>query len=253
MNSQRDDDSVTHFGYETVLTSEKKHKVAEVFHSVANRYDLMNDLMSIGIHRLWKNTAIHLGGFRKNQFVLDVAGGTGDLTAKISTLVGDQGQIVLSDINASMLQVGRCRLLDKGIFNNIRFIQADAEQLPFTNNYFDRIIIGFGLRNVTNKENALQSMYRILKPGGRLIILEFSKPELSLLKTLYDTYSFQILPFLGKIVANDADSYRYLAESIRMHPDQNTLQHMMENAGFENCDFHNLSGGIVAIHRGYKF
>lgn len=243
----------TDFGFEEVSLSEKTVRVARVFHSVANQYDLMNDLMSFGIHRLWKCFAINLCALRKGQWVLDIAGGTGDLTTKISPIVGDDGKVFLADINASMLDVGRARLIDQGIYNNIYFIQANAEQLPFADNRFDRIIIGFGLRNVTDKERALHSMFRTLKPGGRLIILEFSTPRLPGLKSLYDVYSFKILPLLGKIVVHDEASYRYLAESIRRHPNQDTLKTMMQNAGFENCDFHNLSGGIVAIHRGYKF
>jgi demethylmenaquinone methyltransferase/2-methoxy-6-polyprenyl-1,4-benzoquinol methylase len=243
----------THFGYEEVPTTEKSARVKEVFHSVASHYDLMNDLMSLGIHRLWKKLAIDLGAFRPKQMVLDVAGGTGDLTAKISPIVGEQGRVFLTDINEAMLQTGRARLLDQGIFNNVTFVQVDAEQLPFENDYFDRVIIGFGLRNVTFKERALAEMHRVLKPGGRVIILEFSKPTLKALASFYDVYSFRVLPILGELIAKDEKSYRYLAESIRMHPDQETLKTMMENAGFEKCDYHNVSRGIVAIHRGYKF
>jgi len=213
----------------------------------------MNDLMSFGIHRIWKRFAIDLCALRAGQTVLDLAGGTGDLTAKISSIIGDTGKVFLADINASMLKVGRDRLLDRGIYRNVEIVQANAEQLAFANNTFDCIIIGFGLRNVTDKDKALRSMLQTLKPGGRLIILEFSKPRLPGLKTLYDTYSFKILPILGKIVAKDEDSYRYLAESIRMHPDQETLLQMMQTAGFDKCDYHNLAGGIVAVHRGYKF
>lgn len=246
-------DNSTHFGYEQVPVSEKAKKVADVFHSVAGKYDLMNDLMSFGIHRIWKHFAINLCALRKGQKVLDLAGGTGDLTAKISPVVGDDGHVVLADINSSMLKVGQLRLLDQGIYENVSVVQTDAEDLAFPNNYFDRIIIGFGLRNVTNKEKALQSMFRVLKPGGRLIILEFSKPTVPLLKPIYDAYSFKLLPFIGKIVTKDDDSYRYLAESIRMHPDQMTLRNMMEKVGFEQCSYHNLTGGIVAVHRGYKF
>ncbi len=243
----------THFGYEQVPVNEKARKVADVFHSVAGKYDLMNDLMSFGIHRIWKHFAINLCMLRKGQNVLDLAGGTGDLTAKISPIVGDDGHVVLADINSSMLKVGQLRLLDQGIYDNISVVQTDAEDLAFPNNYFDRIIIGFGLRNVTNKEKALQSMFRVLKPGGRLIILEFSKPTVPLLKPIYDAYSFKLLPFIGKMIAQDDDSYRYLAESIRMHPDQMTLRNMMEKVGFEQCSYHNLTGGIVAVHRGHKF
>ncbi len=246
-------EKTTHFGYQTVKAKEKASKVAGVFSSVAERYDIMNDFMSMGIHRVWKHFAVNLCALRSGHKVLDLAGGTGDLTARMSPLVGDQGEIVLADINAEMLKVGRDRLLDRGIFNNVKFTQADAEKLPFADNYFDRIIIGFGLRNVTDQNAALASMFRVLKPGGRLFILEFSKPSLPGLSKIYDVYSFKVLPWLGKTVANDEESYRYLAESIRMHPDQTTLKGMMENAGFENCDYHNLTGGIVAIHTGYKY
>ena len=253
MKNTNDNDSKTHFGYQTVDTAEKAHRVANVFHSVAEKYDLMNDLMSLGIHRLWKKLAIDLLSVRTGHQVLDIAGGTGDLTAKISQKIGDSGKVILSDINSSMLSVGKDRLLDLGIFNNVDFVLADAEKLPFEDNTFDRMIIGFGLRNVTDKDAALRSMFRTLKPGGRAIILEFSKPTLPGLKPIYDAYSFKILPWLGKKILNDEESYRYLAESIRMHPDQATLKNMMQNAGFEKCDVHNVSGGIVAIHRGYKF
>src|SRR3989338_6508491 len=243
----------THFGYQEIPVEEKTERVAEVFHSVAQKYDVMNYLMSLGIHRLWKKFAIDLLSLRPGHMVLDIAGGTGDLAAKISKKIGPTGKVVLSDINSSMLSVGKDRMLDSGIFNNITYAQADAEKLPFADNTFDRLIIGFGLRNVTDKEAALRSMFRVLKPGGRTLILEFSKPTLPGLKPIYDAYSFKILPWLGKKILNDEDSYRYLAESIRMHPDQKTLENMMKNAGFENCDYHNLSGGIVAVHRGFKF
>jgi len=243
----------THFGYKQVDVSEKAKRVAGVFHSVASQYDIMNDLMSFGVHRLWKHFAINLCTLRPGHRVLDLAGGTGDLSAKISPIVGDEGQVILADINGSMLKVGRSRLLDKGIYKNLHVVQTDAEQLAFPNNYFDCIIIGFGLRNVTDKNQALRSTLDALKPGGRLIILEFSKPTLPGLKTLYDIYSFKILPRIGQLVAKDEDSYRYLAESIRMHPDQKTLRNMMEQVGYNNCDYHNLTGGIVAVHRGYKY
>jgi demethylmenaquinone methyltransferase/2-methoxy-6-polyprenyl-1,4-benzoquinol methylase len=245
-------DKTTHFGYKTVNVEEKAEKVAEVFHSVAGKYDLMNDLMSAGIHRLWKRMTIEMSGVRRGHSVLDIAGGTGDLTAKFSRIVGPEGTVVLADINDSMLKVGRDRLMDRGIVDNIRFSQADAQHLPFPDNTFDVISIAFGLRNVTDKDMALRSMLRVLKPGGRLLVLEFSKPENPILSKVYDSYSFSILPKLGKLFASDADSYQYLAESIRMHPDQETLQGMMDNAGFANTDFHNMTGGVVALHRGVK-
>jgi demethylmenaquinone methyltransferase/2-methoxy-6-polyprenyl-1,4-benzoquinol methylase len=243
----------THFGYQQVDETEKARKVGDVFHSVADKYDLMNDLMSLGVHRWWKRYTIDMSHIRPGQRVLDIAGGTGDLAEKFAEIVGEQGEVVLADINASMLQQGRSRLLDHGIAGNVRFVQADAEHLPFPENYFDLITIAFGLRNVTHIEQALQSMYRTLKPGGRLLVLEFSKPVAPGLKPLYDLYSFNVLPVMGKLVANDEASYRYLAESIRMHPDQQALKAMMEQAGFERCEYFNLSGGIVALHRGYKF
>ncbi|AOA57166.1 bifunctional demethylmenaquinone methyltransferase/2-methoxy-6-polyprenyl-1,4-benzoquinol methylase UbiE [Acinetobacter larvae] len=242
----------THFGYKTVNSEEKAQKVAEVFHSVAAKYDVMNDLMSFGIHRLWKRFAINMSGVRRGQQVLDIAGGTGDLAKVFSREVGPQGRVVLSDINESMLNVGRDRLLNAGC-SNVDFVLANAETLePFADNSFDLLTISFGLRNVTDKDAALEAMYRVLKPGGRLLILEFSKPIFEPFAKLYDLYSFTALPLMGKIVANDAESYKYLAESIRMHPDQNTLKGMMESAGFQNCDYHNLTGGIVAVHRGFK-
>jgi demethylmenaquinone methyltransferase / 2-methoxy-6-polyprenyl-1,4-benzoquinol methylase len=242
----------THFGFQQVPVEEKARKVGEVFDSVASRYDLMNDLMSLGIHRLWKRMAVELAGVRRGARVLDLAGGTGDLAAKFSRLVENKGMVLLADINASMLTAGRDRLLDQGI-TDVDYCLSNAENLPFADNSFDLITIAFGLRNVTHKEQALHSMYRALKPGGRVLILEFSKVSAPVLKQLYDLYSFKVLPVLGGLIAKDADSYRYLAESIRMHPDQETLLDMMGAAGFENCDYHNLSGGIVAIHRGFKF
>ena len=245
-------EKTTHFGYKTVDVEEKAGKVAEVFHSVAGNYDLMNDLMSGGIHRLWKRMTIEMSGVRKGHKVLDIAGGTGDLAAKFSRIVGPEGTVVLADINDSMLKVGRDRLVDRGIVDNVRFSQADAQYLPFPDNTFDVITIAFGLRNVTDKDMALRSMLRVLKPGGKLLILEFSKPKNPLLSKVYDTYSFNILPKLGKLFANDADSYQYLAESIRMHPDQKTLLDMLNTAGFANSDFHNMTGGVVALHRGVK-
>jgi demethylmenaquinone methyltransferase/2-methoxy-6-polyprenyl-1,4-benzoquinol methylase len=252
MNQDPSDKSQTHFGYQKVPVEEKAHKVADVFHSVAAKYDIMNDLMSFGIHRLWKRFTIEMSGVRGGQRVLDIAGGTGDLAAKFARLVGDRGEVVLADINSSMLQHGRAKLVDEGVVGNVRHVQANAECLPFAENYFDCISIGFGLRNVTHIDKALASMFHVLKPGGRLLILEFSKPVAPGLGPLYDAYSFNILPLMGKLVTNDASSYQYLAESIRMHPNQETLKAMMEEAGFERCDYHNLSGGIVALHRGFK-
>lgn len=245
-------EGVTHFGYKTVPTADKERKVAEVFSSVAQKYDIMNDLMSFGIHRLWKRTAIKLSGVQAGQQVLDIAGGTGDLAKAFSAKVGRLGKVVLSDINPDMLEVGRTRLINTGC-SNVDFVLANAETLePFADNSFDLVTISFGLRNVTDKDKALAAMYRVLKPQGRLLILEFSKPEFEPLSKAYDMYSFTALPLMGKLVANDSDSYQYLAESIRMHPDQETLKSMLVNAGFVDCDYHNLTGGIVAIHRGFK-
>ena len=241
------------FGFTQVLKQDKVKRVADVFHSVADKYDVMNDLMSFGIHRIWKKITIEYSSVRKGQKVLDLAGGTGDLTAKFSQLVGDDGLVVLADINESMLKVGREKLRDKGLFKNIEYVQANAEELPFADNFFDCITISFGLRNVTDKNKALQSMWRVLKPGGRLLILEFSQPQYPILNKAYDLYSFTMLPLMGKVIANDADSYRYLAESIRMHPDQKTLKKMMEDAGFVDVKYHNMTGGIVALHTGFKF
>ncbi len=240
------------FGYREVDKKDKAGLVADVFHSVASRYDLMNDLMSGGIHRIWKRFTIELSGARAGHAVLDIAGGTGDLAARFAQIVGESGQVVLADINDSMLRVGRDKLLDKGLQGNLQFVQADAQYLPFPDNSFDCVTIAFGLRNVTDKSLALQSMLRVLKPGGRLLVLEFSKPENELLSKAYDTYSFRVLPLMGRLVANDSDSYQYLAESIRMHPDQETLRDMMEDAGFVRCEYHNMTGGIVAVHKGVK-
>jgi len=247
------DQDTTHFGFRDVPVSDKASLVGQVFHSVASKYDLMNDLMSLGIHRAWKRFAIEQMQLRPGLQVLDVAGGTGDLTRRIAGRIGRTGKVILSDINSSMIEAGRDRLVDDGIIGNIEIVLANAESLPFPDNHFDRVIIGFGLRNVTRKEQALASMYRVLKPGGHLVILEFSKPALPGLGKIYDSYSFNILPFLGKVVANDEASYRYLAESIRKHPDQETLKQMMADAGFEKSHYFNLSGGIVAVHKGYKF
>ena len=245
------DNKTTHFGYQDVPWEEKQRKVAGVFHSVAQKYDVMNDLMSMGIHRIWKRFTIELSGVHRGQRVLDIAGGTGDLAAKFARLVGPEGEVILADINDSMLKVGRDNLTDKGIAGNVQYVQANAECLPFPDDHFDCITIAFGLRNVTDKDKALRSMYRVLKPGGKLMVLEFSKPN-KMLSPVYDLYSFKLLPLMGRLVANDAESYKYLAESIRMHPDQETLKGMMEAAGFAQCEFFNLTGGIVALHRGYK-
>ena len=245
--------NTTHFGFSTVGWHDKEKKVAEVFHSVAPRYDLMNNLMSLGIHHLWKRFTIELSHVRKGQTVLDLAGGSGDLTRLFSQRVGENGQVILTDINAAMLQVGRDRLLNEGLVNNIRYIQGNAECLPFANNSFDCISIAFGLRNVTDKDEALRSMYRVTKPGGKIMVLEFSTPNLPGLKPIYDWYSFAVLPKLGKLFAKDETSYQYLAESIRMHPNQERLKTMIENAGFADCHYHNLSGGIVALHLAYKY
>ncbi len=246
------EENTTHFGFEQVKVEDKANRVAGVFHSVAAKYDVMNDLMSGGIHRIWKRFTIELSGVRKGNTVLDIAGGTGDLTRKFSALVGKEGRVILSDINDSMLNVGRDKLTDLGIAGNVSYAQADAQYLPFPDNTFDCITIAFGLRNVTDKALALSSMLRVLKPGGRLLVLEFSKPTNPLIEKIYDKYSFSLLPAMGKIIANDSESYRYLAESIRMHPDQNTLKQMMEEAGFEQCKYHNMTGGVVAVHKGYK-
>ena len=242
----------TDFGYQKVRLEEKASRVAGVFDSVAARYDLMNDLMSGGVHRLWKRFTVELAGVRPGQQVLDIAGGTGDLSRAFARRVGPEGLVVLADINESMLKVGRDKLTDRGLAGNLHYVQADAQYLPFPDNHFDCISIAFGLRNVTDKDLALRSMLRVLKPGGRLLVLEFSKPLYPLLERAYDAYSFKLLPFMGKLVANDADSYRYLAESIRMHPDQNTLKGMMDDAGFVNTEYHNMTAGVVALHKGIK-
>lgn len=245
-------EKTTHFGFRDVPVADKARQVRKVFDSVADRYDLMNDLMSLGIHRLWKRFTVHMADIRPGQRILDLAGGSGDLVKLMAPLVGPDGQVVLSDINAAMLNHGRSELLDSGISNNVSFAQINAEHLPFPDHSFDRVTIAFGLRNVTDKQQALHEMARVLRPGGQLLVLEFSRPARAL-QPAYDFYSFKILPRLGQLVANDAGSYQYLAESIRMHPDQGTLQGMLELAGFEHCDYHNLTGGIVAIHRGYRF
>ena len=246
-------EATTDFGYQQVPVGEKAERVAHVFHSVSGQYDVMNDLMSMGIHRLWKRFTIEHSGARYGNKVLDLAAGTGDLAAKLSQRVGSKGAVVLADINASMLQTGRDKLLNSGLAGPIDYVQANAESLPFADNTFHCITIAFGLRNVTDKAAALKSMWRALKPGGRLLVLEFSKPVLPLLAKIYDAYSFNVLPMLGKWVANDAKSYRYLAESIRMHPDQDTLMSMMQQASYEHCQYFNLTAGIVALHKGFKF
>jgi demethylmenaquinone methyltransferase / 2-methoxy-6-polyprenyl-1,4-benzoquinol methylase len=251
--AQMKDNPSTDFGFERVEWGDKARRVRSVFDSVASNYDLMNDLMSAGAHRLWKRFTLSLTSLRPGQRALDVAGGTGDLAAGLAKQVGARGLVVLTDINAAMLARGRDRLTDDGLVANIRYVQANAERLPFADSTFDCITIGFGLRNVTDKSAALCSMQRALKPGGQLLVLEFSQPVAPGLKPLYDAYSFRVLPLLGKFVARDEASYRYLAESIRMHPNQEKLLAMMQSAGLEGCRYHNLSGGIVAVHRGYKY
>jgi demethylmenaquinone methyltransferase/2-methoxy-6-polyprenyl-1,4-benzoquinol methylase len=247
------DDPSTDFGFQRVPREDKARRVRGVFDSVAGNYDLMNDLMSAGAHRLWKRFTLALANLRPGQRALDVAGGTGDLAAGLARQVGSRGLVVLTDINAAMLARGRDRLIDEGFVDSVAYVQANAERLPFPESTFDCITIGFGLRNVTDKSLALASMRRALKPGGQLLVLEFSRPTAPGLKPLYDAYSFRVLPLLGRLVAGDEASYRYLAESIRLHPDQETLLRMLQDAGLEGCRYHNLSGGIVAVHRGYKY
>lgn len=247
------DKRTTHFGFQNVPVEEKAARVADVFHSVAQRYDIMNDLMSMGIHRLWKRATLERAAARPGHHILDIAGGTGDLTAKFAKQVGPTGRVVLADINASMLNVGRDKLMNLGMGQDVEYVQANAEALPFPDNTFDRITIAFGLRNVTDKDKALRSMARVLKPGGRLLVLEFSKPTNAVFEKVYDQYSFQILPRIGQLVTQDGDSYRYLAESIRMHPDQPTLKAMMQDAGFDRVEYTNMTGGIVALHTGVKY
>jgi len=246
------DERSTDFGFQRVPRADKARRVRGVFDSVAANYDLMNDLMSAGTHRLWKRFTLALANLRPGQRALDVAGGTGDLAAGLARQVGPRGLVVLADINAAMLARGRDRLIDAGFVGSVEVVQADAERLPFAAATFDCITIGFGLRNLTDKSAALSSMHRALKPGGQLLVLEFSQPRIPGLRSLYDAYSFRVLPWLGRVVAGDAASYRYLAESIRMHPDQETLLGMLKDAGLEGCRYHNLSGGIVAVHRGYR-
>lgn len=242
----------THFGFQRVVIGEKARRVAHVFSSVASRYDVMNDLMSFGVHRLWKAFTLTQTGLKPGQSALDVAGGTGDLTRGLAHQVGPDGLIVLADINAVMIETGRRQLVDAGLGGAVAYVQADAEKLPFGGKLFNCVTLGFGLRNMTRKEAALSSIYHTLKPGGRLLILEFSQLTIPALRPLYDFYSFSVLPQIGKIVAKDEASYRYLAESIRIHPNQETLKQMMEAAGFERCSYFNLSGGIAALHRGYR-
>jgi demethylmenaquinone methyltransferase/2-methoxy-6-polyprenyl-1,4-benzoquinol methylase len=252
MRATMTDDSSTDFGFQRVPREDKARRVRGVFDSVAGNYDLMNDLMSGGAHRLWKQFTLSLANLRPGQSALDVAGGTGDLAAGLAKQVGQRGLVALTDINAAMLDRGRDRLIDAGLAGNLRYVQANAEHLPFADGSFDCVTIGFGLRNVTDKNAALASMRRVLKPGGQLLVLEFSHPVAPGLASLYDTYSFRVLPLLGKFIARDEASYRYLAESIRMHPGQDKLLEMLQSVGLEGCRYHNLSGGIVAVHRGYK-
>lgn len=242
----------THFGYQEVPVDEKTYRVRAVFNSVARRYDLMNDLMSAGLHRIWKRMAVETLAVRSGMYALDLAAGTGDLARAISRRVGSHGHVVLGDINDQMLRVGRDRFIDEGQLEGLSWCQCDAESLPFPDAHFDRVTISFGLRNVTHKESALAEMHRVLKPGGRVLILEFSHPTDANLKTLYDLYSFTVLPTLGQVIANDRSSYQYLAESIRKHPDQETLKEMMVTAGLSECQYTNLNGGIVAMHTGTK-
>ncbi|MAA74465.1 MAG: bifunctional demethylmenaquinone methyltransferase/2-methoxy-6-polyprenyl-1,4-benzoquinol methylase UbiE [Salinisphaeraceae bacterium] len=249
MNNDQD---TTDFGYERVARGDKARRVGAVFDSVAGNYDLMNDLMSLGVHRVWKHFTVQLAAVRPGEHILDLAGGTGDLAAAMARATGASGRVLLSDINASMLGRGRERLLDRGVAGNLDFVQANAESLPFADSSFDCVTIGFGLRNVTDKQAALNEMQRVLRPGGRVLVLEFSKPAVPGLGKLYDQYSFSVLPWLGRNVAGDEAAYRYLAESIRMHPDQDTLKQMMETAGLVRCSYNNLTGGIVAVHRGFK-
>ena len=239
----------THFGFKTIDETQKQQKVNEVFHSVASKYDVMNDVMSAGLHRVWKRFALDTSGVKAGDKVLDIAGGSGDLSKLFSAKVGATGSVILTDINASMLAVGRDRMIDAGL--NVPALQCDAEQLPFADNSFDCVIVAFGLRNMTHKGLALKEMLRVLKIGGRLLVLEFSKVWQPLEK-IYDIYSFKFLPFMGKLIAKDASSYQYLAESIRMHPDQETLKEMMQEAGFKKVDYYNLTAGVAVLHKGYK-
>jgi demethylmenaquinone methyltransferase/2-methoxy-6-polyprenyl-1,4-benzoquinol methylase len=251
MKSDREG-GTTHFGFQEVPIEEKASKVAAIFDSIADTYDLMNDITSFGMHRLWRRFALRLTDVRPGQRVLDLAGGTGDFTARLVPMVGSDGRVVLADINGTMLLRGRARLMDQGVVENVAYVQADAEQLPFPDDCFDSVTTAFGLRNMTDQDAALASAYRVLKSGGSVVILEFSKPTLWSLKVLYDLYSFNVMPLLGRLLSGDGYSYRYLPESIRMHPGQETLKEMMEQAGFQSCEYFNLTLGIVAVHRGYK-
>ena len=245
-------EETTHFGFEEIPASGKQARVGAVFEAVAGRYDLMNDLMSLGLHRVWKRFTTHVARVRPGARVLDLAGGTGDLTALLAPRVGSEGSVVLADVNRAMLERGRVRLIDRGLAGNVHYARCDAERLPFPDRGFDRVLIGFGLRNVTHKARALAETYRVLRPAGMALVLEFSHLTVPALERVYDLYSFSVLPALGRIVAGDAGSYRYLAESIRRHPDQEALLTAMREAGFERCEHHNLAGGIVAVHKGYR-
>ena len=243
----------THFGFSEVLETEKSSLVKDVFQSVANRYDLMNDLMSFGVHRLWKDVAVIRSGARKGQIILDVAAGSCDLTKRFALRVGDKGRVVAVDVSRSMLKTGRSRLLDKGYFSRIDYVLSDGEQLAFADHYFDCVSISFGIRNITRISVALDSMFRVLRPGGRIVVLEFSTPSSNILSSIYDHYSFSLIPRIGQAITSNEVSYRYLVESIRQHPDQETLRELMEQAGFEDVTYQNLSGGIVALHIGFKY
>ena len=252
-NNPHDTDQTTDFGYRKVRESEKAGMVDEIFSSVASNYDLMNDFMSFGIHRLWKSFAAMQSGLKPGDQVLDVAAGSGDVSRQLARQVGNSGKVILTDINQDMLDQGKAKMVDAGFVGNIEYAIADAENLPFAENQFDCVSLSFGLRNMTRKEKALSSMFRVVKPGGRVLVLEFSKPVISVLGRIYDIYSFNVIPKIGKVVSNDEASYTYLVESIRRHPDQDTLRDMMLSAGFDEVKYHNLSGGIVALHIGYKY